>query len=124
MDIDLKAKLIEYLKTVESTVSDAGEFVKAELPMVVSEYVSWCLVSHSIGCVLSVIGAVLGAILSCKTWGWINKPNADGLEPLIVIPICFCLGCFAGSVQNGLQATKAYVAPRIIVLEKIHELTR
>ncbi len=126
MDIDLKAKLIEYLKSVESTVSDAGEFVKAELPLVVSEYVRWVLVSNFAGCCLCIIGFAVSMTFTWKVWKWLCKPeNAnEGAEPVMILPVILLASSIGGIVATGMEATKAYVAPRVLVLEKLQELTR
>ena len=120
MDDELKAKLFEYLETIEGRVDGASDFVASEAPLVVAEFIQWEVVVGLMIAGASVLSFLIIMLVALICWKKSGNDDAKAATAtfgglLSIVAICFCF--------HGLEkSTKAYVAPRIVVLEKIHEM--
>lgn len=136
MDESLKAEINErvmrYLDAIESSATEAGSFIVDQTPLVAQEYLSWYFWEAAIASMASVtglIGLLVVTVLLCKAVkrNW-QKIRQGYNEPLLIIPaavlgVAFC-SCGAIAVTNVRMAVKVTVAPRVVLLEKVQELTR
>jgi len=118
---EIKQKMVEYLQTFEAGVKKAGEFSAEQAPLVVQEFLRWEIVCNGF------FGVVMGVLLLAVFATAIRYHfKVDGEEkafvwifaaiPLVAFGIAFGT-CFE-------RAGKAWIAPRIVVLEKISTLVK
>jgi hypothetical protein len=137
VDEQLKAKLIGYLDSVESKLKTGADFVADETPKLVDEWLRWLAVEHAIyaGCFLA---ASLTAILLCR-WGakklrtecdkYTEYSNGyawlcgQWSATLIVIGWVSVFLFNIGTIHHAMHTAKVLTAPRVVVVEKIAELT-
>ncbi len=136
MDDELKAKMLQYLESIEQGVQQAGDFAKAEIPAVASEYVHWYMfdsfISASVLLLISSLSAWLLFLSGKKAFSLLvssPKKNNDFDFFMLclmtfLVSACVAVPCFINGLLQARQGYKAAVAPRVIILEKIQELTK
>ncbi len=129
MNEEAKDLLVKYLQVGAEKLEAGMGFVESEIPLVVQEYLSWFW-AYSLMCVIgSVIMAIIASILWCLFFKFVKKADGSNSEsffafvtglPSVMLTITsvifFC--------ENCVDLVKVSVAPRIVVLEKLSELTR
>lgn len=129
MDEELKQKLSEYLDQLESGIQQAGGFVIDEVPLVVKEYLNWEIYSYGFSAVVSLIVAILFSVFFIKLLKYLNTTDEIDTDcgPYV---LCWILSGFitiislVTCVSNTYSMIKPIVAPRVVIIEKISELTR
>ena len=118
---EVQQKMLEYLQTFEQGIKKAGEFSAEQAPLVVQEFLQWVIVSNV------VLGILAGGLLLLSVsiairyhWKLEGEDKAFlwlfAAVPIIAFGIAF--------VTCGERAGKAWIAPRIVVLEKISTLVK
>lgn len=116
---EVKTKMLEYLQQFESGVKSAAEFSAAQAPIVVHEFLAWEFTSNAVAsCFLGLL--VLGTVIVAKR----ISSKAEGEDRFFTwlfatIPLVIFSAGFCASLHG---AGKVYVAPRVVVLEKISSL--
>jgi hypothetical protein len=126
MDEQLKTKLIGYLDTIESKVQAGHEFVAAEAPLAVQEWLRWMAVESGVYAVLCMITAVLCQWLVRKFYRDANKLPEDQQMPYFFgICVCLIFGLISVpvAIESSVRCAKVIIAPRVVVIEKVAELT-
>jgi hypothetical protein len=119
---EIKTKMVEYLQTFEAGVKKAGEFSAEQAPLVVQEFLAWEIARNGLFAV--VLGAALFGVLAVA---YRLQSKTDDLELKFLIWLCSSVPLVAFAIGFGIcaeNAGKAYLAPRIVVLEKISELVK
>jgi uncharacterized integral membrane protein len=128
MDQELKTKLMQYLETLEAKAADGMDFVASEAPLVAQEWLAFNFWTAMGGIAISVLLLVIAVIAGCVLRREFRK-DFDKRGPEVEVPAAFILlgaavaGCVVGGTQT-YQLIKVTTAPRIVILEKIQELTR
>lgn len=126
MNEELQRKLIEYLSKIEGGIERAVDFSAEQVPLVIQELIQWTIVEHTIyaatwGCLAMFFVMLLGlCIIRREKW----DPE-DPTFPVLFIGIpSFVCATLTGAqvVINGSVALKAYLAPRLFVLEYLKDL--
>ena len=122
MDEELKIKLLYYLDTLEKGVQSASD----QAPVVAQEFIHWQIVSGSARAAVCVALFCFAIYLTKKgSLAW-NNSNATGYihsHELLAIfgPILMVLSFIFGT-DAAFDATKACIAPRLVVLEKVADM--
>lgn len=128
MNEELKQRLIKYLDGMEGAIDKAVDFTVEQAPLVIQDILNWAITES----IISLVFMVSLILVACYAANRILKNikndksigNADRefnnfmtylVSGMIVIPLT--LGSFF-TAQNGL---KAYVAPRLYILEQIKD---
>jgi hypothetical protein len=116
---EVKAKMLEYLQQLEAGVKSAADFSAEQAPLVVQEFLLWILISNAVAA--SFLGSLVLAtlILSVVMYRRSDSEERFFIWLFAAIPLTvFSAGCCASLHEAG----KAYIAPRVVVLEKISSL--
>lgn len=131
MDVEFKAKVQERIESYLDAIESSGEFVVEQAPLVAQEYINWVFWQSTIyACVFAVASVatiVPAAVISWKMWKAEKKDVIEkGLPPLSPFPVAvgviLSFIFLVPLVINLMSATKAVVAPRVVLLEQIREL--
>lgn len=123
---EISGELLGWLKT---TAQKGGDFLAEEAPLYAQEVVSWTFWSNSIGVVLISLGIVASILIARHCWtrcaagmkSDYDSPNPAWLVPgivlsilplVLIMPLVFCI----------MGATKAAVAPRMVIVEHVRGL--
>lgn len=129
MNDELQQRLTMYLDAIEASASKAGDFVVEQTPLLAQEYLAWEFWSSVMLCAASALVLVVLCAVFLRVW-WAVKAEKDfdfNDHPemmFLVIPLLFValgVGCVA---HNGANAVKVKVAPRVVLMEKIAELSK
>lgn len=118
---EVKQKMIEYLQSFEAGIKKAGEFSAEQAPLVVQEFLRWEIVRN--GAFAVATGLLMLVVLATAVR---YHFKVEGEEKAFVwlfaaIPlVAFGIGFGASAEKAG----KAWLAPRIVVLEKISTLVQ
>lgn len=126
MNEELQSKLIEYLSKIEGGIERAVDFSAEQAPLVIQELIQWTIVEHTIyavlWCGLAMFFVILSGLCVIRRRKW--DPE-DPAFPVMFggIPSFVC-ATLTGTpaVINGSVALKAYLAPRLFVLEYLRDL--
>lgn len=125
------AKILEWLR---SGAQSAGDFAITQAPLAAQEFIRWEIVGHGITAGLFLISGI--AMLVCGLLGfrylcnaktdWEKGPTSNFF---IAVAGCFLgfialVGLLPDGIREAKQSIKAYVAPRVVLIEKISELVR
>jgi hypothetical protein len=129
MNDELKAKLLGYLAKLETAAGKVGEFAETEIPETLKEYIRWTIVEGTVYTVVSAIPLILWLyyLPSLKReYAEAKGDEAKGGVALLGLGtlIGSCMLLFLAYVNYGSLAVKAYVAPRVVILEKLVSLTK
>ena len=123
--IDSEAVAAEIVQWVRDVAAAGGEFVAAEAPNLVTEWLRWELVSSSARCLVAAVGALLCArLLARAVRGYRADPDRDDSRyPLLwIVSASWFVVLSLGSLTQALDAAKVIVAPRVVVVEKAADI--
>ena len=127
MNEEIQQRITKYLDAIEASAQGAGDFVSEQAPMVAQEYLAWVFWSSALGAVGLMVAGVTGLVFSVlflkqflKNKEFIEHPEAM----LTAIPIIIAGLAVGVGLQNAGTALKVSVAPRVVLLEKVSELSR
>lgn len=129
MDKEIKQRIESYLDTLEKGANTATEFAIEQAPLVVQEFLAWEFWSNVTIAAFSLAAFIVAALaLKFIRKVSLKKPFDDCDFFIVFVGSAISLAAiiistlaFASSTRH---AVKAKVAPRIIILEKVRELTR
>jgi ABC-type phosphate transport system permease subunit len=134
MDVETKKLLLQYLEAGADRLERGAAFVESEIPLVVTEYLSWHWWNSLLGLVLFLIMCVVAAFLgmachySAKQWEKTNHHQDSGWIAAMVFSFIgsLILGLVGSCVSVGYakDLVKVSVAPRVVILEKIAEVAK
>ena len=128
---DLQNRVTSYLDAIESSATNAGEFVLEQTPLVAQEYLLWefwkNVIQGGIFGFIVAFAAIAGAKVTYIIWNSEKEEVLEnGFPPFCVFPafatlfICLPLGSIF--VVRILRVLEVIIAPRLVLLEKIQEL--
>jgi hypothetical protein len=126
MDEQLKAKLVGYLDTIESKVKAGNDFVAAEAPLAVQEWLTWMAWESGIYAAACLVTVLVGVFTFRKLFRkWPASNHITELPLVCGMLACVTVGTITliFGVVHGMQCAKVIVAPRVVVIEKVSELT-
>lgn len=127
MNEQMQQEILKYLQTFQSGVEKAGTFTAEQAPLVIQEFIRWEIFGNLfIGIILSLFGYYF-----VKLYVRLYKQNEkksydernDDIGLMGVFGGIFILTIFTGVICVFSHTLKAIVAPRIVIIEKISELT-
>ncbi len=129
MNEQIQQEILKYLQAFQSGVEKAGTFTAEQAPLVVQEFIQWQIWGN----LLEVLYFGLGLFICYKLFLKLKKDllefvvknkYSSGAEvlyvPLTIVALIFAMFFFYALSS----AAKALVAPRVVVIEKISELTK
>ncbi len=128
MNEELKAKLLQYLSSVEGSVEKAIDFTSEQAPLYVKELCQIGVVENGTKFLCCVIGLCLVWTATAVINYLMRKQDAEAraisaLASLaIAVIVSIPLSCFG--LDRGIEAYKAAYAPRVFIVERIHEMTK
>ncbi len=128
MDQELKTKLIQYLETLEAKAADGMDFVASEAPLVAQEWLAFRFWSSFVAVIAGIFLLSLAGIALRITQQEMKKDDLE-IRPEVLVPagVMTLTGVVCGVsliADNTYDLIKITTAPRIVILEKIQELTR
>lgn len=117
---ELESKLVECLDAVKESASQAGEFARAELPLVAQEYIAWCWWGSATGVAFGLLFLILLAV-SLFMAVFKTKNSATGEFYFICALISLMLMVVSLPIST-YELIKVSVAPRVVLLEKIDQI--
>lgn len=132
MDKESKDMLMKYLELGAEKLESGAQFLESEIPLVVSEYLSWIfyynVIMLCIGILFLIIGSVCG-IIAKRNYDYLDSPDSGdhnfilAIFSSIVTVFLFIFGC--GNIFDSTKTlVKVSVAPRVVILEKISEISK
>jgi len=126
MNEELQERLMSYLETLEGAVSSTSDFVIDQAPMYVQEIIHWQIVEGIIWSIFfSVIALGLLVINLTKLRSMRRNIHDDGegwILGVMVIVLMICSIAFANLF--AFQSLKAYIAPRVVIVEQLQKVIR
>jgi hypothetical protein len=125
------AKILEWLR---SSTQSAGDFAITQAPLAAQEFIRWEIVGHGITAGLYLICGI--AMLICGILGlrylmsdkmnWEKGPNGGFAVSAVgcILGFAAMVGVLPSGISEAKQSIKAYVAPRVVIIEKISDLVR
>ena len=114
----------DLLRWLHDAVGRGGDFVSEQTPLVIQEYVTYIRTTSTVPVLVGVILAMLVMFLWRVTYR-IHKTGTDveAVQALLLLSVIttFFSAAFIGSSLD--ECVKAWVAPRVLVLEKVSELS-
>lgn len=118
---EIKTKMVEYLQTFEAGVRKAGEFSAEQAPLVVQEFLAWEITRNGSFAILLAVLLLVCLSVSVCTHRRLEGEDRAFLWLFAAVPL---IAFSVAMVSCAERAGKAYLAPRIVVLEKISELVQ
>lgn len=127
--MDWSERLKKWVDSLEARADKVIDWGSAEVPEYVRELIQWEIVSGVMGAVacLTIIAAAAVAFRVL----WVKILETKDEEEIIILRILLSLACSAAIVVASFQAywfaekaTKAHVAPRVVIIDKIAELAK
>jgi hypothetical protein len=125
---ELQKLTVDGLKNMGDWVQGAKDFAVEQAPLFAQEYVKWYAVDNI---KTAIILAVMVAIFIWsykKAYSWLSKID-DGDDfikfvAFVMAVICFiiCTTLTGFAIDNLGDAVKAYVSPRVVIVEGIKEI--
>lgn len=127
--MDWSERLKKWVDSLEARADKVIDWGSVEVPEYVRELIQWEIVSGVMGAVACL--AILIAAITLFWIGWVNTRPLQDPEERGVVRILLCSLLTAASGPSGYnvymsaqKATKAYVAPRVVIIDKIAELAK
>lgn len=125
----LKDNLPALFEWVKETANTTGQFIQEQTPLLIQEYLNWVFWNNVITVFVILLFLIPSLIISVKT---LRKTNFLGcFDHNWVITITFGMISFVSTMVftiEGLssikEAIKVKVAPRVVIMEKLKELTK
>lgn len=131
MSDELKTALTAFVQQIIAAAKDGASWTAEQAPMVVQEWLRWQVVS---GFALAAVTTVMTGICLRVAWKihrWVHdcerQPYDDlGLAyiPAGVLVFLGVTAWFTTALPALMDATKALIAPRVVVLERFMELLK
>ncbi len=123
MDEELKLKMLEYLQEIEKSAGQVTDFAIEQTPLVIQEFLAWQIACGTLAIIVSVIGIVVGIVACRLVLRKVETPDEKAFGCFLVAAVTIVpFGILGGTSIAGV--TKAVVAPRVVVLEKISDLVK
>lgn len=128
MNEELQERLMGYLENVEKAVEGGTDFVMQQAPFYVQELIKWEIAWNAIWAVFWL--GIVVALPLC--FGKLIKklreiPREDPMVWGWILTILMGIIMFSSTVASlGLagQSLKAYIAPRVVIMEKLSGLNK
>jgi hypothetical protein len=128
MNEEIQQRISSYLDAIEKHAQGAGEFATEQAPIVAQEYLSWMFWNSTIiiaACALVITVCACIVYMSVRSIVRTKDPWDDHPEALfLVFPIMFIFFSVVHTVDNIQVSVKVKVAPRVVLLEKVAELSK
>ena len=127
MDEDLKARMIQYLDSLEDGIGKAVDFTAEQTPQVIEELIQYTL---AISCIKAGFGclAVMAILVAfCIAWRVSSKCDNEGMWSIRAVA-GFIGGLLSVMITDVIIlnhvsiALKCWLAPRVFVLEYLRDL--
>lgn len=125
------AKILEWLR---SGAQSAGDFAIEQAPLAAQEFIRWEIIGHGISAglylicgIAMLISGILGIrYLISDKMKWENGPNGNFFIAWIgcILGFIALVGILPSGINEAKQSIKAYVAPRVVIIEKISDLVK
>ena len=122
---EVGSRILSYLDAVESSASSAGEFIAEQTPLVAQEYLAWCFWGAMLMFAFALFVIMFSVFLMRLAVKWYRDDCT--MEAGFFVLIVAIGGMLLGSFMVALaaeRAVKVSVAPRVVLLEKVAELSR
>lgn len=128
MDEQVKNKLLQYLETVEGSVQKAVDFTSDQVPLYVKELCEYGFFDHGITAITCLTGAII-IFMVCLIVNFLCRKLPVEIRLILGMSSIFLLMLFGGlltesTLRHAKEAYKCKYAPRVYIVEKIHELTK
>ena len=124
----MNERLERLLDKMEKGLDAGVDFLGEQVPPYAEEILAWHFLAHTGSCVIMLLSAcVLGRVafkLMRPCLDELDKDWLDRSEPVIwgFIISCILTGCCLFiSAWDGVQAAKAKIAPRVVIIDHIKE---
>lgn len=131
MNDEKKAALDRVMGLLADSIQEGKEFVLEQAPLVAQEMIAYGRWTGVIATVLLLTGTIacsVGAVKLWKIWAACDYHSADiqlcgsfvgGIILSIASIVCFC-----NSICFAMETIKAFVAPRLYLLEQVSHLLK
>ena len=126
MNEELQQRLVSIMDFLETGVKSATEFTVEQTPLLVQEIITW----HITMGILSIVGFLLISVISFFFFGWLikkvcdsdNEDESGGYIFLILVNSTLFVSSFVSVVTYCIPALKAWIAPRLFLIEYVSNL--
>ncbi len=126
MNEELQKNVSEILEFLKKGADSASSFAAEQAPLFVTEYLNWYFYSHIFFVIVFAIIMCLLIMFGRKAYKmWEDDGFKDGpiILPVVAFPI-IAFGMFICSLCDTYECIKVSVAPRVVLLEKVIELSK
>lgn len=127
--MDWSERLKKWVNSMEARADKVIDWGSAEVPEYVRELIQWEIVSGVMGAV-ACLAIIVAAAVAFRVL-WVKILEVKDEEGIIVLRILLSAACLCAIAVAGFhaywfaeKATKAYVAPRVVIIDKIAELAK
>jgi len=120
MNKELQERLMSYLETLEGAVDQAPMYVQEIVRWQIAEGIIWCVLSLGITLVLLVFNFT--KLRSMRRDEEEETASTGWTLGVIVVVLMFCSIAVVGA--SASYSLKAYVAPRVVIVEQLQKVIR
>lgn len=127
MNDELQKKLVEYLGSVEKMANDAVLFGKAEIPAYLKELIRWEVLDNAVAagaCLLAALAFVVVALRLRKNAEVYKNGDISWQAFVMAIFLVVAAILTIPTYFSARDAAKAYLAPRVLLVEKLSAMVR
>ena len=126
MNEELQERLMSYLKTLEGAASSTSDFVIDQAPMYVQEIVRWQIAEGIIWCIFFSLITLGFLVINFTKLRDMRRDQEEEIAAagwvfgLIAVVLMFC--SIAGTCVSAGQSMKAYLSPRVVIVEQLQKV--
>ena len=126
MDEEIKKKMLSYIEVMEGVVKQGTDFASDQIPLALQEYVAYSRVCSTLYVCIGLLAFAAGLFFSAKvfkkeSWPYHQEfPCGIAFIALAAILLALATPCLLN--KNFDTAVKSWVAPRVLILDKLNEM--
>lgn len=127
MDEQLKGRLVSYLDNLDAKLKAGSDFVSSDTPLLVQEWLTWMFWENI---AIAVVLLVIAIICSVAARWSVRRLHSekDEIEKTgygigVIVAVLIGVHAIVFSGVFAMKGVKVHVAPRVVVVEKVSELT-
>ena len=128
MDEEIKKKMLSYIEVMEGVVKQGTDFALDQIPLALQEYVAYSRVYSTSYVCFGLLVLAVGVFFAFKAFKRESWPSHQEFPCGMIYSIlaAILLAMVAPCILNGNfdTAVKSWVAPRVLILDKLNEMRK
>jgi len=117
---EVNKKVMEFVANSLQDITNAKDWLKGELPLVLQEWLGWQFLENL---AIAVVSFSMAAVLTVWVIRRMRKPNYDILDdPTILVPLFFLALLGSVMVSSTLDCVQISMYPRVYLLDTAKQM--